>query len=878
MATDLGVKLGVEGEREFKKALADINASFKVLGSEMKLVESQFDKQDNSVTALAARNEVLNKQIAQQAEKVEVLKKALENASSSFGENDRRTQAWAAQLNNAQAELNNLQRDLKKNESAIENVADEMDDAADETDRFGDELKDTADEAGKSHGKFEKLGSVVKGIGAAIGASLVAVGAAVGAAVSKVNDCVEVYAGFEDSMRQVAATMGISADEIANGSKSYELLENAAKEAGASTRYSASEASQALNYLALAGYDAEKAAETLPKVLNLAAAGGMELSTTSDLVTDAMSALGMETSELDVFIDQMAKTSQKSNTSVQQLGEAILTCAGTVSTTGQDLTVMNTALGVLADNGIKGAEGGTHLRNILLSLSSPTDKAADRLAALGISVFDAQGNMRQIDDILGDLNNSLSSLTQEGKTNAINDIFNKTDLGAVNALLGATSGRFTELAGVIEDSAGAATAMADTMESGLAGTERSFNSAVEGMQIEIGSLFAGMKNDLLGETTDIIRAFTTALSKADGNWNKIGEAVGEAVSGIADMVMNNLPAIVEVGMSIIMALVNAITSNITTVVDCAVSIVMTLLDGLIQALPAITTGAVQLILALVQGLVDNLPAIIEAALVMVITLAEGIGEALPELIPAIVDAIVFIAETLIDYLDEIIMAAFKIVEGLSQGLLKALPKLMDALPQIISCIISFVTDNLPEIVYMGIQIAMQLAVGLIQALPQIMEALPQIVNTILDGLGGIVNSVFEIGANIVRGIWEGICSLGSWIGENVSGFFGGIVDDIKEFLGIHSPSRVFAGIGENMGLGVGVGFENAMSNVEKEMQDSIPTDFDLGLDGISNDISWESKTTIEHTGIIRVEGVNSDGDMSAVVDIIINQLRQEARI
>ena len=112
----------------------------------------------------------------------------------------------------------------------------------------------------------------------------------------------------------------------------------------------------------------------------------------------------------------------------------------------------------------------------------------------------------------------------------------------------------------------------------------------------------------------------------------------------------------------------------------------------------------------------------------------------------------------------------------------------------------------------------------------------------------------------------------------MSGFFGGIVDDIKEFLGIHSPSRVFAGIGENMGLGVGVGFENAMSDVEKEMQDSIPTDFDLGLGGITNDISWESKTTIEHTGIIRVEGVNSDGDMSSVVDIIINQLRQEARI
>lgn len=322
MADNFGLKIGVEGEKEFKAALQQINQTFKVLGSEMKLVASQFDKQDKSVEALSARNTVLNKEIEAQKQKIETLRAALENAASSFGENDRRTQAWQIQLNNAEAALNNMERELSENEKAIDGMSDGMEDAEDSTEDFADELDDAADTADDAGGRFEKLGSIAKGIGVALAAAVVAIGAAVAGAASKINDCVNVYADFEDSMLQVAATMGITQEEIANGSEAYEKLTNAAKEAGASTRYSASEAGEALNYLALAGYDADKAVETLPKVLNLAAAGGMELATTSDLVTDAMSALQMETSELDTFIDQMAKTSQKSNTSVQQLGEA----------------------------------------------------------------------------------------------------------------------------------------------------------------------------------------------------------------------------------------------------------------------------------------------------------------------------------------------------------------------------------------------------------------------------------------------------------------------------------------------------------------------------------------------------------------------------
>ncbi|HCB91889.1 MAG TPA: phage tail protein, partial [Ruminococcaceae bacterium] len=180
MADNFGLKIGVEGEKEFKKALSDINQSFKVLGSEMTLVTSQFDKQDKSVQAAAARNEVLNKQIDAQKAKIETLRAALKNASDSFGENDRRTQNWQIQLNKAQAELNGMERELSQSTEGADNL--------------GDELKESGDEAEKSGSKFEKLGGVLKGVGVAMGAIVVAAGAA---AVKLGKEVVAAYADYE---------------------------------------------------------------------------------------------------------------------------------------------------------------------------------------------------------------------------------------------------------------------------------------------------------------------------------------------------------------------------------------------------------------------------------------------------------------------------------------------------------------------------------------------------------------------------------------------------------------------------------------------------------------------------------------------------------
>lgn len=770
MSDNFGLKIGLEGEKEFKKSLSEINQAFKVLGSEMKLVDSQFDKNDKSIEAVSARNEVLNKEIEAQKQKVETLRAALDNAASSFGENDRRTQSWQIQLNNAQAVLNGMERELSANEKAVDGVSDELNDAdrsadkfadgikdaGDSANKFSDEIKNAGDSAEKTGGRFEKLGKIAKGIGTALSAATAAIGAAVGVAAKGINDCVNVYADFDDSMRQVAATMGMKADEIENGSKSFELLENAAKEAGANTRFSASEAADALNYLALAGYDAEKSAETLPKVLNLAAAGGMDLAVTSDLVTDAMSALGMETSQLDGFIDQMAKTSQKSNTSVQQLGEAILVCAGTASSTGQDLTTLNTALGVLADNGIKGSEGGTHLRNILLSLSTPTDKAAGQLADLGISVFDASGNMRQLDSIITDLESALDSLTQEEKTNAISAIFNKTDISAVNALLSSTGGRFDELSGIISNCTGAAAEMAGTMESGLAGTTRSFNSAVEGMQIEIGSVFSDIKNEIMSDSTDIIRNFATALREADGDWSKIGSAVGAAVGDAIAIISKRLPEIIDLIMNVISMIGLTIMDNLPIVLKSVQSVIMLLVDGLIGALPQVMDAGVQIIVSIVTG----------------------ISNAIPTLVPQIVRVIVQIVQTLIDNLPLILNAALQLITGLAQGLLDALPVLIEALPAIIQGIVDFLVSAIPQIIETGVRLLTALVGALLDIIQAVVEVIPQIIDGIITAVISAIPQLIEAGIKLLVSLVENLPKIITTIVAAVPKIISSVIDAV----------------------------------------------------------------------------------------------------
>jgi phage-related protein len=754
VADDFGLKIGIEGEREFKNAIREINQSFKVLGSEMNLVASQFDKQDKSVEAVAARNRVLSKEMDAQKEKISTLEKALANAASSFGETDRRTQSWQIQLNNAKAELIKMERELEANNKALDAAEKEFNEAEKQADEFGGEIKKAADQADDAGGRFEKLGGVLKGIGVAMGAAMAAIGtAAVGAGKALVDMSVN-SAAYADEILTASTVTGMSTDSL-----------------------------QAYKYAA-------------------------------ELV--------------DVSLDTLT---------------------------------------------------GSMARNVrsMSSARKGTGEIADAYRRLGVSVTDMSGNLRNSETVYWETIDALGKVSNETERDALAmQIFGKS-AQELNPLISQGSAGIAELteeakrmgAVMSEDTLNALGKFDDSIQRLKAGGEAAKNM--------LGTVLLPQLQILADDGVTLLGDFTRGLSEANGDWTKISEVIGNTVGSLVDMLMENLPKLIQVGLDIVTSIGGAIVDNLPVIIDAAVRIVMTLLQALIDALPQITDGALQLVMALVQGIIDNLPALVEAAVQMIATLASGIGEALPELIPAVVEAILLIAEVLLDNMDKILDAAFQIIQGLAQGLLNALPKLIEALPRIITSIIDFVTSNLPKIVELGITLIVQLAVGLIKAIPELVKALPQIVAAILEGLGKAVVSVVEIGKNIVKGIWEGIRSLGSWIKDKVSGFFSGIVDGVKNFLGIRSPSTVFEGIGGNMALGLGEGFNKAMARVADDMQNAVPTDFNISPDISVNGRGVSAVSASGPLVVVQQMIVRSEDDIRRISQELYNLMQTGSR-
>lgn len=687
------------------------------------------------------------------------------------------------------------------------------------------------------------LGSLGTVAGSALKGAATAVAAATTAAGGLAAASVKVGSNFESSMSQVAATMGLTTADIANGSEEFELLAQAAKDAGATTAFSASQASEALNYLALAGYDAQTAADALPAVLNLAAAGSMDLAYASDLATDAMAALGIEASNenLTRFGDEMAKTASKANTSVAQLGEAILTVGGTAKSLAGGTTELNAALGVLANRGIKGSEGGTALRNVILALSAPTDKAAASMKSLGLEVYDASGNMRPLNEIFKDLNASMENMSEGEKTQVLNEIFNKVDLKSAQALLAGCGDEFDNLADAIANSGGAMQDMADTQLDNLKGDLTILQSGLEGLGI---AAYEGMQ----GPLREAVQLATSMVGDISAAFNEggltaavgaVGNALAEMVTYVAGLapqmidagvglltslisgIQQNLPALASGAVEIVTSLVNGIATMLPQLATTAVQLVTALANGIAAALPDLIPTAVQAVVTLVQGLIENIPALIEAAAALIQGLTDGVIAAIPVLVAAIPTIITSLVTVLLENIPVIIQAGIDLLTALVGALPEIIAAIVAVLPQIIDGITTALLNNIPLLIEAGIQLLTALITNLPQIIATIVTAVPEIVSAIVSGFASLAGSIVDIGANIVSGIWDGICSMTTWIKDKVTGFFSGIVDGVKDFLGIHSPSKVFSDIGNNTVEGYADGVDDGANANEKRVLNTV---------------------------------------------------------
>lgn len=647
----------------------------------------------------------------------------------------------------------------------------------------------------KAKGLASTVGGKLKNaFGTAAKIGIGAIGAATAAVGVFIKSSIDAGSSFDSAMAQVAATMNKSIDEISD-------LREFAKEMGATTSFSATQAAEALNYMALAGYDANTSMQMLPNVLNLAAAGNMELATASDMVTDAQSALGLTLEQTGKMVDQMAMTASKSNTSVSQLGEAILTIGATARGVKGGTVELSTVLGALADNGIKGAEGGTHLRNAILSLQTPTKDGAAALAQLGMSyadMYDEAGNLRSLPEIFQQMSSAMEGMTQQSKDAIVSGIFNKTDLAAMNALLGTSKDRWDELGAAIEDSAGAAKKMADTQLDNLQGDVIKFKSALEGAQI----LLSDQLTPSLREFVKFGTSGITELSDAfkSGGLNAVLDVAGELLEELLAKLIGFAPKVISIVIGLIGSLTGAIVKNIPTISSALVEGINTILaqiseailgynmfddfssliDGILdittQKIPEFAKNAMEWGKGLIEGLGESIndaggiSNIFNSLLNVVVTTLKswipGIAEAGTEMINGLMEAFtsvdissmienVFSAfneigsiilpiiqnagstifNGMMNFLPLFTQVAIEMISTLKEGITTALPELI---PSALNALMEFsgaLRSNVSTIVSAGLDLILALAQGLIDNLPVMIQTIP----TIVTNIAGIIN-------------------------------------------------------------------------------------------------------------------------------------------
>lgn len=292
-------------------------------------------------------------------------------------------------------------------------------------------------------------------------------------------------------------------------------------------------------------------------------------------------------------------------------------------------------------------------------------------------------------------------------------------------------------------------------------------------------------------------------------------AVEQALMGVSQLIDSLLPIIAQKIPEIILQI-------LPNLVSAGINIVTSLITGIQQNLPSLIQSAMQIITQLLTALFDLLPQILDMGVQILMQLVLGIAQALPELIPQAVNAVTTIVESLIDNIDLIIEAGMQLLIGLAEGLINAIPQLIDKIPTIIDKLLNAIINNLPKLVEMGIELVVKLATGLVQAIPTLVGKIPQLISSVLNAIGKLPGMVVDIGKNIVSGIWTGISNMASWLWNKISGWCSDIFNSIKNFFGIHSPSKLFADkVGKMLGLGVGEGFDDSLSSVYRDMQKAI---------------------------------------------------------
>ena len=324
-----------------------------------------------------------------------------------------------------------------------------------------------------------------------------------------------------------------------------------------------------------------------------------------------------------------------------------------------------------------------------------------------------------------------------------------------------------------------------TLSGSLAMARGSWSNLVTGLASDSADL-----DMLIGNFVESVGAVATNLIPK----------IGTALNGASKLVRELIPVIVQ-------EIPVLIDENLPVLVEAAVSIIQSLVDGISQNQEMLFGAIFGVVTYLAETFIGMLPQIVELGMNLIVSLANGIAESLPEMVPTIVDVILQIVDTLVNNVDMLVDAALNIILALADGIINSLPTLIEKIPEIVTSIVEAVIANAPKLLDAALQLVVTLGSGLVSSIPSLLDSVGEIASSIISGLSEGVANISEIGQNIINGLWSGIVSMGQWINDKVSGFFSGIVDNVKNLLGIHSPSTVFSDVGVNIVNGVWEGIK-----------------------------------------------------------------------
>ena len=518
--------------------------------------------------------------------------------------------------------------------------------------------------------------------------------------------------------------MGTTVDKIEN-------VKAKAEEMGRTTKYTATEAAEGMNILAQAGLSADEQISGIGTVLNLASAGAMSLEESASYTAGAVKGFGDSMGNASYYADLMAKGATLANTNVRGLGEAFSGSAATAKNYGQAADSVTLSLLRLAEQNVTGSEASTALNRAMADLYTPTDDASKALDQLKVSAYKTNGEAKDFNDLVDELNGSLQGMTAEQKNNALATIFTTQGLQAFNKMTASSDATVQKFWKGIQDSSGSAAQQAATQLDNLKGDITLLSSATEGLELGFYNTFSGAIRGAIKGVTSEVSGLAEAMESG---------GISGALSKLAQDAINfsgQLPGLTKIGGDLINGLISSVTQNSGSITTAVSQLLNNLASTISTGLNVFTSVGVNLLTAIASGMTQGIPTFL--------------GQALPMLAQ--------FTESLRSNAGKLINAGLTLIQNIAQGLINSIPVLIAYVPTIITNLAGIINDNAPKILATGVTIITNLAIGLVRAIPLLIANLPKIITAIVSVFTAF--NWFSLGKNIVTGIIKGVKNLPS---------------------------------------------------------------------------------------------------------------------